>query len=1196
MSSLHVLQNGDSGNARSLTPVQARMVLKAAKHWRTRHEKKINNKLSSLRDAKRSRNVEVEKELDQIVARQVPFDILTNDWFKDKNISRSQRVYLLEKLIPTLVLGVEKLVTVAAKKNLIGSESTSKDFNPINYLAQFLMRNNPRYSNFAEAVPYTRSINKLLDELKTEAYNQEENRLAKMKTSAKRRKEERSKTEKYNFLTDTGRSEMLQELCLHWTEEVNNVILLHLIQNALKSFQDYAQGLPEDQKTQMDIKSIRDVGDIDAEENVINFSEFQKIISDYSRDFTDDLFAEFVKYMNNLASEYRTSAQMETIRMILANLFLACDHGETGLLDRRRVLKLLESFYDNIKEASVKQWLLNPRKWPVVDIDEQDESPPRVDAFNEKTEQGDNYNDAGKGDAIGPPAVNPNGKSSNEENGQIENHVGSEGQSSPGQQQSEVNGKIGSAQTDIESKNSPESDGNNDHSKFAHIDMSVEMAQEIKEIIDRGSTAMESKAESPVKTSRGQSVATGSIFDPTTLNQVQFMAMLEKFLGEDPSRQAVEALVAYIRAGYIETEEERKIRLENARLKARSAKHRLMIDQLFDLWDVDGSGYLEMNEVEMVLTKWRDDGMTRFKQASEIFGGHHNNISRKQFKIYIDQIVKSIPGEDCFDSLTAFLFASVERSFEERKRGEFRKKCLFAIEKSGQTSGSILEPVFKTTFQSLSKDAEVNGRNKKVSAYIAILEANDQSKSNHKGETRLRYVSCTPEDVPYVYNKLLYRDMKNISFNVIDSGKPIHVPRIIHNGGVYLWNSIRKDEENEGSLVMLPLKDYERRVIGILGIDTLPDPREKAVFVTHEISFYQGVAKALSSAIQFIDSRRKTIKIAESAVSWILRRSQNVQEVTIYLVEPGLKPSDGLVLRKMIILRQNKEDIVFNEPPRLERKDNLFRDYLFKCIDTSETLTADAYGERHTAFPLRDAVGMAVAIVDISIGIQRQLPQHENKEIHRMLKLLAAAHKEISREIAGEEKNIVLEVEKEHQEKRIDVLFDRIMLQDLRANVGRLDARAFAEIKSYKEPPKIIHDIVKAVLEIHFGGKEDDEFKEKLEEWITCKQLVNAELVNWISTFDPTASTNLAVNGEKLAKSLSNVPPGAVAKHGSLPAQYLFNWAFVCLSLIEHTSKMRETRPGKELSLNASDNGNGNHDGASSIDVIPVASVAESNE
>ena len=77
-------------------------------------------------------------------------------------------------------------------------------------------------------------------------------------------------------------------------------------------------------------------------------------------------------------------------------------------------------------------------------------------------------------------------------------------------------------------------------------------------------------------------------------------------------------------------------------------------------------------------------------------------------------------------------------------------------------------------------------------------------------------------------------------------------------------------------------------------------------------------------------------------------------------------------------------------------------------MDTSESVSADAYGQRHLAIPIRDYEGRAIAVVDISIGEMKTLPKLENKEMMRMLKLLQMAYDEISRESREGEKTVML--------------------------------------------------------------------------------------------------------------------------------------------------------------------------------------------
>ncbi|NXA35244.1 EFCB5 protein, partial [Eudromia elegans] len=524
------------------------------------------------------------------------------------------------------------------------------------------------------------------------------------------------------------------------------------------------------------------------------------------------------------------------------------------------------------------------------------------------------------------------------------------------------------------------------------------------------------------------------------LNLPQFVQLMETFVGKGTSLPTMKSLIAFIQQEYKQTEEEKMEQLKMVHRSSLLARRKLLLEALFEKWDSNASGFLDLKEVDAVLSTFKE-GMEkkalrnakkhlclRYPQPSRM-----GKLSPQTFQTYLELVVSELTGDEdeVIDNLVEFLTTSVQRSHMEYLQHSARRKWLHSIQQAAERSGVSLEPVYRAVFKVLSQDAEAHGDSKKISAYIALLEENQISPE--RGRILLRYVACTADDAPYVLNKILYRDMEGVSFAAVEEGKPIHVPRVQLHGNIHFWNYDRPVEERRGSFLVLPLQDARWRVFGILGLDTLRDECEKTIFLTHEISFYQGVSRAFSRAYHHVCTLENILQEMLTALDWLYSRTSNIHTAITYFVEPGQDKMCDYALRKMITADHTGQREIHTSSTLLLRKENLLRDYLFKCTDTSQVIGTYVYGEYHFAVPLRDLSGQALGALDFSIGPHHELLPHEHKDLQKMLKIVQSACSETLKISSGETEPIyILEAENVASLRHAGILFHRFMLEDLR--------------------------------------------------------------------------------------------------------------------------------------------------------------------
>ncbi|KAI6659285.1 EF-hand calcium-binding domain-containing protein 5 [Oopsacas minuta] len=568
--------------------------------------------------------------------------------------------------------------------------------------------------------------------------------------------------------------------------------------------------------------------------------------------------------------------------------------------------------------------------------------------------------------------------------------------------------------------------------------------------------------------------------------------------------------------------------------------------------------HAEVTSKQKIINSWPRSGefskLSKVKELLEEFPFQNGDIvSREEVLSILADVCICLENEIDFQEYIEFVQRSIKFTQEEKQRGLTRTGWLENIIIASRTCGLTYDTIFKVALGCIYKDNENHGFSKRARCNVGLLEY-------LQGKKALHYVTASQDDQDGVVGKILREGQKCLGFSVVQTGRMIHIPKILETKQpIHFFYPKRKvlDRERNGAFICCPLLHPKGHVIGVLGIDTLAE-MEKKDYLPHEISFYQGVAKTLGEAYSHVELRIKLVKILHSAFRWTLSKVEPINKISVFIVEdsPTHRSDAGYILRKVLTMHQGERDPIEDAiAARIFRKDDVFKEYLFECAENSEPTSTETFGRLHWTIPVRDSEGNPMAVIDIEIRGRLTKPDEEN--IHWMARLVTIAVLELSQGYREPPKPHVLEVEDIDEKNRLAVLFSRVLLTDLRRNVEKLDSEAYAEIKSYIDPPKVIHDVLRAVLYI-FNPEKSETFKL----WRNCKQSVNMDLSKSIAMYDPTSCRD-NIEVKELQELLSVVPVGEVEKHGSQPAKCLHDWSLVCLSLLEHTDRMKEAFGGK---------------------------------
>ncbi|KAJ3073446.1 EF-hand calcium-binding domain-containing protein 5 [Podochytrium sp. JEL0797] len=525
-------------------------------------------------------------------------------------------------------------------------------------------------------------------------------------------------------------------------------------------------------------------------------------------------------------------------------------------------------------------------------------------------------------------------------------------------------------------------------------------------------------------------------------------------------------------------------------------------------------------------------------------------------------------------------------------RTEIQSRALTEITSLAQRNDLSIAEFSESSLHILSRAIEQLHPAHRISSRLSLTESavtKSPTSPDLLIERFLRIVACTADTKSSLLGEMLGTGEQGYEAKVM-LGAPFQEANA-HEDPI---SPIKlSDSDRVARYVGVPLVGGGGNPVGVLGMRLIG--MEDGGYVPADVSFLETGATKIISGIEHIDSREKSVQIALASVQYMREKIGDTTDISIYITHPTLppptpttdiifkvtdRPYSAIVKDPRVMSAQSREasqrdadlqnamgfarymagssgnsnvEKVAEDAPELPN--------ITQSIKTKETIhstpTPSENGCVKTYIPVQDEDGKVFAVVCLQNknGATGKVSDEDLAEIKKINSVLSNCGTAAKREKFGDESVMQhLEGESIDEESRRGLLFPKMMLIAARSWISKLDNKAISELKSYKKPPPAVMKVLKAVLYL-FGKK-----PKEVSKWQDILKYVNADLLKAMVAYDPTAMQK-KIRFRRCNKVLHSLSKTDVKKKTSIPTMIMFDWLIVSIDLRKRAVEARKRHP-----------------------------------